>query len=63
MARNLILFKGGCPNMPDTVYIYATSPTSYANKVARYLEGQSQIISADTYQISNNMLTLEDKPT
>ena len=62
MARNLILYKGGCPNMSDTVYIYATSPTDYANKVARYLEGQSQIISADTYQISNNMLTLEDKP-
>ena len=62
MARNLILFKGGVPNLPDTVYIYATSPTNYANKVSRYLEGQSQIISADTYQISNNMLTLEDKP-
>jgi hypothetical protein len=61
MARNLILFKGGCPNLSDTVYIYATSPTNYANKVARYLEGNSQMISADTYQISNNMLTLEDK--
>ena len=63
MARNLILYKGGCPNLSDTVYIYATSPTDYANKVARYLEGQSQIISADTYQISNNTLTLEDKST
>ena len=61
MARNLILYKGGCPNLPDTVYIYASSPTNYANKVARYLEGNSQMISADTYQISNNMLTLEDK--
>ena len=48
--------------MSDTVYIYATSVTDYANKVARYLEGQSQFISADTYQISNNILTLEDKP-
>ena len=61
MARNLILYKGGVPNLPDTVYIYATSVTDYANKVSRYLEGNSQIISADTYQISNNMLTLEDK--
>jgi hypothetical protein len=61
MARNLILYKGGCPNLSDTVYIYATSVTDYANKVSRYLDGNSQIISADTYQISNNMLTLEDK--
>ena len=61
MARNLILYKGGCPNMSDTVYIYATSVTDYANKVSRYLDGNSQIINADTYQISNNMLTLEGK--
>ena len=61
MARNLILYKGGCPNLSDTVYIYATSVTDYANKVSRYLDGNSQIISADTYQISNNTLTLENK--
>lgn len=63
MARNLILYKGGVPNLSDTVYIYAVSSTDYANKVARYLNGNSQIITADTYQISNNMLTLEDKST
>lgn len=56
--RYLTLFKGGCPNLPDTLYIYADNTTSYRNKVALYLPSDYQTIAPDKYQITNNVLTL-----
>ena len=56
--RYLTLFKGGCPNLPDTIYIFADNTTSYRNKVAQYLKSNYQTIEPDTYQITNNVLTL-----
>ena len=56
--RYLTLFKGGCPNLPDTLYIYADNTTAYRNKVTQYLPSDYQTIAPDTYQITNNVLTL-----
>ena len=56
--RYLTLFKGGCPNLPDTVYIYADNTATYRTKVAQYLHSNYQSIAPDTYQITNNVLTL-----
>ena len=56
--RYLTLFKGGSPNLPDTLYIYADNPTAYRTKVAQYLHSNYQTIVPDTFQISNNNLTL-----
>lgn len=56
--RYLTLFKGGCPNLPDTIYIYADTTTAYRTKVAQYLLSNYQSITPDTYQITNNVLTL-----
>ena len=56
--RYLTLFKGGCPNLPDTIYIFADNTTSYRNKVAQYLLSNYQTVTPDTYQITNNVLTL-----
>ena len=56
--RFLTLFKGGCPNLPDTLYIYADNATAYRNKVAQYLPSDYLTITPDTYQITNNVLTL-----
>lgn len=56
--RYLTLFKGGCPNLPETLYIYADNATSYRNKVTQYLPSDYQTIAPDTYQITNNVLTL-----
>ena len=53
------MFKGGICNTSDTLYIYATSISSYISQVGSYLN-YGGLLTPNKYQIVNNRLILRD---